>query len=175
MTTWTERHGTIWVETTRQGVLSPVGHDLRLEVTRFHVQRDDSEATVRATIESASLRLRAAIAKGEERPGAIGRGDQARIERRVATEVLQAGRHPEIVFESDQLTATPTGYLLPGTLSLLGRDRPLTLELQRSSDRLRGCVDLQMSAFGVPPVSALFGALKVNDRVQVILDLQESP
>jgi hypothetical protein len=58
-----------------------------------------------------------------------------------------------------------------GELSLGGRKAPVTFDLVSKDDgRITGICTVTHSAFGMKPYSALFGALKVADEVQVEID-----
>jgi len=171
MSAWTERDGSIWIETRRQGVLSPLGHDLRLEVGRFAVEL--SPEAVRATVETTTVRVRAALDGDDERPGSIGRRDRARIERKITEDVLQTRRHPQAHFESRPAVTTAAGYRLEGTMSLLGVTRSVTVDVHREEGRLVARLDLRTSDYGVGQVTALLGALKVRDTVRVVVTLPE--
>ncbi len=173
MSVWTEREGTIWIETRREGLLSPVGHDLRLEVGRFTIEVDRERDTVRATVKTATVRLRAALDGDQERPGSIGGRDQRRIERKIADDVLKTQRHPQAVFEGSSVVTTATGYALEGSLTLRGVTRPIAVEALRSEGRLVARVALRKSDFGIRQVSALLGTLKVRDVVHVVVDVPE--
>ena len=55
-----------------------------------------------------------------------------------------------------------------GELELLGKTAPVSFTLQTGDDgRLTGSARLTQSDWGIKPYSALFGALKVADEVEV--------
>jgi polyisoprenoid-binding protein YceI len=58
-----------------------------------------------------------------------------------------------------------------GELTLSGTTQPIAFDLVVGDDgKLRASVVVTQSAWGIKPYSALFGALKVKDEVQVVLD-----
>ncbi|MDQ1515495.1 MAG: hypothetical protein QOE80_1325 [Actinomycetota bacterium] len=53
-----------------------------------------------------------------------------------------------------------------------GQTRPVTLDLTGSPDgRLKGSIAVVQSQFGIKPFSAMMGALKVKDEVEVSFDV----
>jgi polyisoprenoid-binding protein YceI len=173
MTIFTEADGDIWIETRREGVLAPVGHDLRLETRRFRVQITPDQQVVTATMQTASVAVRAALMGAHERPRALGRIERGRIERTVSKDVLGARQFPTIEFLSDSITATPTGYALTGQLTLRGVTRSVLSSVVREGARLKTRIPLSLSDFGVRPVTAFLGALRVRDEVCVVVDLPD--
>ena len=58
-----------------------------------------------------------------------------------------------------------------GELTLFGETRPIAFDLLVGDDgTLSGSVVVKQSEWGITPYSALFGALKVADEVEVELD-----
>lgn len=169
----TEQDGTIWIETRRKGLLSAVGHDLRLEVGRFEVTVSADRTAVSARAQAGSVGLRAALDGQHELPTSIGRRDKARIERKVTDEVLHARHHPAISFESTSVVATPNGYLVEGSLSIRGVARRVSAAAIRRDARLEARFAIRTSDFGIRPVTALMGALKVRDEVHIVVNLPD--
>jgi polyisoprenoid-binding protein YceI len=63
------------------------------------------------------------------------------------------------------------GLSVRGELSLNGRTAPVTFELAIDGEgRMTGSAIVTQSAHGMKPYSALFGALKVADDVQVEIE-----
>ena len=58
-----------------------------------------------------------------------------------------------------------------GTLELVGRSAPLELTLRARDGRLVGEVEFKPSRWGIKPYKALAGAIKLQDRVKVRVDL----
>jgi polyisoprenoid-binding protein YceI len=173
MIVFTERDGSLWIETKREGLLAPVGHDLRLEARRFRVEISADRQSVKATIESSSVAVKSALVRTMERPGALGRIERRRIEHKIAQEVLAAPRFPVIEFLCDTLSETATGYTLAGRLSVHGATNTITLHVDRSGARLRSRAVVRLSDFGIRPVTAFLGTLRVRDEVSVVVDLPD--
>ena len=51
-----------------------------------------------------------------------------------------------------------------------GKSKPLTFALAESLGTLTGSAEIKQSDWGIKPYSALFGALKVDDEVKVVVE-----
>ena len=96
-------------------------------------------------------------------------------------EVLETEKYPEIIFETSRVAATKTGdgeYRadISGTLNLHGvtKNHTITANLSVKGDILRatGSFALRQTDYGIKPVSAVAGALKVKDEVKFSFDIQ---
>jgi polyisoprenoid-binding protein YceI len=149
------------VYTFREGLLSAVGHDLCLRVSRFTVHVEDDAATsatsIWAEFDATSLR-----ATGDVSPA-----DARKIERNAADDVLDARRYPSIAFRSTEVTREGTGARIVGTLTLHGVARPLAIDAVLDDDRWNAEVRLDQRDFAIRPYVALFGALRVRADVLV--------
>ena len=88
-----------------------------------------------------------------------------------ACKALDAKKHPRITFIADDISETPMGYRLAGTLDIHGTSRRKTVELtveDRGTEwSMSTEVEVVQSDFGVRPYSLMMGALKVADAVTV--------
>lgn len=160
--------GTVQVKTGRQGLASNMGHDLTLEASNWKatltVDDDPSRSEVSATIEPRSLAVTAATggAKG------VSEKDKKDIVKNIAG-LLGNG---SITFTSTSVEVQDGTVKAAGDLSIAGQSRPVTLDLTETSDgRLTGSMTVVQSQFGIKPFSAMMGALKVKDEVEINLDV----
>jgi hypothetical protein len=164
MTTYDAKDARCRVFTFKEGLLSRVAHDLELEVQRFSVSIEGQQ--VRATFDPASLRVLHALHDGAPRPGALSARDRAKIEETIRDEVLAVRRHPEVRFEAEA-----RGEALVGTLTLLGRTRPLSAALSTEGASRIAEATLHQPDWGITPYSAMLGTLKVRPDVRVRVEL----
>jgi polyisoprenoid-binding protein YceI len=160
--------GTVQVKTGRQGMAAKVGHDLTLEASNWKatltVDDDASRNEVTATIEPRSLVVTAAT--GGAKP--VTEKDKKEIAKNIAG-LLGNG---SITFTSTSVEARETSVQAAGDLSIAGQSRPVTLDLTTSpAGRLTGTMTVVQSDFGIKPYSAMLGALKVKDEVEINLDV----
>lgn len=148
------------VFTDREGLLAAIGHDLCLRVSRFTVEIDERDAIV-AELDAASLRV----------VGELSPHDMRKIERDAAVTVLDAPRHPTIVFRSSEVRRDGERAQVTGALTLRGVTRPITFAAVADEATWRAEVRLDQRDFGIRPFVALFGALRVRAEVRVRLSL----
>lgn len=159
---------TIQVFTFKDGLLARLAHDLRLSLRRYEVRREG--AAITGTFWPGSLVVDGSVGKGGAVDAdAFSAGDRGKIGDNLA-EVLKVGQHPEV-----RLVGTIAGSTITGTLTLAGETRPIRVEVLRGGGRLRGEVTLTPSQWGIAPYRALAGAIKLQDRVVVRVDLPVDP
>jgi|SRR5882762_3147691 YceI-like protein len=163
-------HGTIAVRTSRTGAAAKAGHDLLLHVTAWSATVEVGEGSTPTSLvldaDARSLRVR----EGTGGLQALDDDDKENIEQTIDDEVLK--RHG-IVFRSTSVRSAGEGGRLSveGELTLIGNARPIAFELMVDRDgKLSGNAVVKQSDWGIKPYSALFGALKVADEVEVIFD-----
>lgn len=103
--------------------------------------------------------------------------DRAQIQMRMlGPEVLDAGRFPEIRFDSEAAElAESDRWLVHGQLSLHGQTRPLTISVKRDQGHYKGSVTLKQTDFGITPISIAGGAVKVKDDLKIEFDVVAQP
>jgi hypothetical protein len=158
---------TIQVFTYREGLLSNLGHDLRLTLQRFRVEARGSE--ILGTFESNSLSVDGAVVDGRVEAGKLSDADRQKIHDNMCREMLRTRDFPEVRL-SARTTSKSAPFRIEGSLTLCGATRRIALVLNEQSGRLRGSVELVPSQWGVKPYRALGGALKVMDKVLVVVD-----
>lgn len=168
MTTYTEETAECFVFTFKEGLLSPMAHDLRLAVTRFSIDVDDASGAVSASFDTSSLRVDTPMKDGRENPTALGDDDKATILRNVREDVLKCRKFPEVRFVSRRVERRADGgYDLEGDLTLHGTTRPLTVRTEPNAGRQRLELTLHQPDFGIKPYTAMLGTLKIKPDVTV--------
>ncbi len=161
------------------GLLSFLAHSPTFSVRDFRGELwldGDALASggIDITVRADSLRL-----EDNVRPA-----DRQEIEGRMRQEVLQSDVYPEIRFQSQEVSGARAGdnqyrLRIGGQLTLRGVTRTLRTEVTMAvfSDgvRLRGAFPLRLSDFGIRPVTAAAGAIKLQDQLQVTFDLAALP
>ncbi len=161
MRTFGPENATLTVRTKRTGAASKAGHDLLIEVTSWSAALDpDADPALTLTADARSLR----VLEGSGGMQALDADDRAGIEKTIDDEVLMG---TAIEFRS---TAVEGGRI-EGELELAGQRHPISFELAGDEGgRLTGSATVKQSDWGMKPYSALFGALKVADEVEVAFE-----
>jgi len=158
------------VDTRRAGAAAKAGHDLTLEVTEWNgtlrLGEEPSDTAVALHADGSSLRVR----EGRGGMQKLGEDDKQNIQQTIDDEILKS---TSIDFRSGAVKGVPgSGHLLVrGELEFAGRTNPIEFELtQRDNGHITGRATVKQSDWGIKPYSALFGALKVADEVEVTVD-----
>jgi polyisoprenoid-binding protein YceI len=168
---------TITLQVGRAGVFAFAGHDHevvapalqgRITLDRANISR----SSVSVTFEAAALRV---TGKGEPSE------DVPEVQRvMLSDQVLDVKRHPTITFQSRQVSfvkqsANQMTLGITGDLTLHGVTRrldvPVTVQLAADGLRANGRATVRQSQFGIRPVTAGAGTVRVKDEVDVVLSV----
>jgi len=153
------------VFTFKEGVLSALAHDLEIVVGTFAIDVADDLA-VDARFQAASLSVAHAIKDGRA-SDALGASDKKKIEKTIATEVLDDRRFPEIRFVAPAPERSGGGFIYRGQLTLHGKTRPLEVRARAEGGMHVAEVVLHQPDFGIKPYSAMLGTLKIKPDIRV--------
>ncbi|MCA9528232.1 MAG: YceI family protein [Myxococcales bacterium] len=151
----------------KEGLLSALGHDLRLGVREFRVDLDEDQ--VQATFRVDSIRVDGVMRDGRFDDGGLSPKQKREILDNINSKVLLTRRHPEIVFRGRR-----NGMKVTGDLAMVGRSNGVELTVTHVSGRYRGRVEIKPLRWGIAPFSAMLGALKIQDRVVVEFELPDA-
>jgi polyisoprenoid-binding protein YceI len=157
------------------GLLASMGHNPSFAIRQFAGEAKfatdaPDQSTVRVVAQTSSLELSDQVSDKDRRE----------IERTTRTDVLDASRFPEIVFEasSPSLSKGGEGFYwanITGKLTIRGVTQPQQVSAQVSVNdsqlRANGEFTVRQSSFGIKPVSVAGGTLKIKDDVKVTFDL----
>ena len=156
------------VQTGRAGAAAKAGHDLVIRVTSWtgalEVGEDPVQASIELTADATSLRVQ----RGTGGIKALGDDDKANIQQTIDDEVLE---RQDIAFRSTRVQSPVGGgeISVEGELTLVGRTHPIAFDLVVGDDgTLSATAVVTQTRWGMKPYSALFGALKVLDDVEVV-------
>ncbi len=158
------------IRTARRGGAAKAGHDLVIEVTSWSatIEAGSEPSQTQLSLSADSRSLRVLEGSGGMMP--LRDADKESIRQTIDQEVLRGTR---IEFRSTTVKPAGDGQRLEvsGDLELFGRPVPVAFTLHSDPDgRLTGAATVTQSDWGIKPYSALFGALKVADDVQVEVD-----
>lgn len=162
------------VLTYKEGLLSAVAHDLKLEVTRFSIDIDDALQSVVATFEAGSVRVACAVKDGIDATSTLSEKDKRDIQDNIAKDVLEVRKYQHIRFNSTKVDREGDGFRVKGRLEIKGKSRELSC-LVRSIGPDWVCeVTLHQPDFGIKPFSAMLGAMKIKPDVDVRVSVAKS-
>lgn len=155
------------VFTFKEGLLSPLAHDLQIHVRKFEIEVDDATHAIRATFAADSLRVVGAMRSGQLAPGELSTANKREIESNIKRYVLEVTRHPRIEFISSAVEDKRGTHVVKGHLTLHGVERPIKLTVRREEYAYAAEHTLHQPDFGITPFSAMLGTLKVSPMVKV--------
>jgi polyisoprenoid-binding protein YceI len=86
-------------------------------------------------------------------------------------EVLDSGRHQEIVFKSTGAEpAGPGRWTLRGNLTLRGQTRPVTAQVTLKDGRYTGEASVKLTEFGIKPPGK--AGVRAKDEVKIMFDVR---
>ncbi|HVF92056.1 MAG TPA: YceI family protein [Blastocatellia bacterium] len=157
------------------GMLSALAHNPTFAVRDFSGEAELAPNS----LEGASLRLRAR-AESLELTDQVSDKDRKEIERLMREQVLEAGRYPEIVFESAGTSAVRISdgwyrFNITGELSLHGVANRCSFDtnvwITESTLRAQGEFPLRQTDYNIKLVSAAGGTIKVKDELKFAFDI----
>ena len=149
----------------KAGVLSAFGHDHEIAAPIGGGSVDVEARKVELHVNAGALRVLDPKASDKDR-GEI----QTKM---LGSDVLDAENHKEIGFQSTRAEAAGTGaWKLSGNLTLHGETRPVSLAVREKDGHYSGTCRFNITNFGIKPVKAAGGTVRVKDEVQIDFDVQ---
>jgi polyisoprenoid-binding protein YceI len=149
------------VRTAREGAAAKLGHDLLIEVTSWdgtvETGDDGSVTSATLTVDPNSLQVR----EGTGGAKSLSDKDKGEIKSQIEKKILQG---KPISFQSTDVK----GSSIRGDLELNGTTRPVTFLISLDGAP-SASASVTQSDWGIKPYSAMMGALKVRDTVDVEL------
>ena len=149
----------------KAGVLSALGHN-------HEIAAPMAGGTVDTTARQVEFHARARALQVHD-PG-VSDKDRAQIQSTMlGPDVLDAERHPEIVFRSTGAEPAGAGaWKLHGNLTLHGQTRAVDVEVREVSGHYVGSSPLKLTEFGIQPVKVAGGTIRVKDEIRIEFNIQ---
>jgi polyisoprenoid-binding protein YceI len=155
------QRSTITVHVGKAGVFSVAGHDHWINAPISAGALNDSD---RPRVE-----FRVDASKMAVKPDPkVDDKTQAEIQRDMQERTIESATYPEISFRSSRVEKQPDGqWKVDGTLTLHGVTKPIAAVVKRSGDAYVGHATLRQSDFGIKPISAAGGTVKVKNELEI--------
>lgn len=155
-------NGEMLVKIFREGMAKKAGHDLIIEVKSW-----DADATIAENPEESSFSGSADVGSFNVRQGVGGvkplsDGDKADIKKNITQKILTT---PNITFKSTGVN--PSTNTITGDLTIMGKTQPIDVKLTESGGTVNAKMTVVQSKWGIKPFTAMMGALKVRDAVEI--------
>jgi polyisoprenoid-binding protein YceI len=150
-------NGSLKIMTGKEGAAAKMGHDLVLVVNSWEATVEGGDnASISLTADPGSIEVESG--SGGAKP--LGDKDKADIKKSISKKVLGSS---QITFESSEVTDSGA----KGDLSIAGKSDSVNVPLNVSDSKISGSLKISQSTFGIKQFSAMMGALKVKDGVEV--------
>jgi len=169
MATFNADNAQCLIFTFKEGLLSKVAHDLKLDVRTFEIRWENGE--IMADFDPRSIAVIHAMKNGRPNPSALSVGDKAKVLENMHRDVLKTNRFPTIRFSASSLSQAEEQVVVDGYLDLTGKKRPMRAIARRHGTHWDVEVSVHQPDFGIRPFKALMGAIKIKPAVKVVLRL----
>ena len=157
-------NASLHVETGRSGAAAKAGHDLIIDVTSWQATLEVGDSSsLSLSADPTSLRVR----EGKGGTQALKDDDKEDIHKTIDKDVL---KKQDVSFASSSVESAGGGLKVSGDLEIGGKSNPITFDVSENGGTVTGSASLKQSDWGIKPYSALFGSLKVNDEVKVVVE-----
>ena len=169
------KESTFTVRAFATGLLSSLGHSPTIGIPEI----EGEIALSPEAIEQSSMRMvvqASSLAVTDD----VSAKDREEINRRIHEEVLESDSFPEIEYRSSKVSASKTAdgqywAAITGELLMRGieRTQPISARLSINGDTLRatGNFEIRQSDYGIRPVTALAGAVRLKDELKFSFDI----
>jgi polyisoprenoid-binding protein YceI len=149
----------------KAGVFSALGHDHEIGAPVTSGTVDVQGKKVELKVDAAALKVQDAKVSDK---------DRAEIQSNMlGPEVLDTKTYNEIHFRSTNAeSAGPGAWKLTGELTVRGQTKPVSMEVHERDGHYAGSCHFNISDFGIKPIKAAGGTVRVKDEVQVQFDIQ---
>ena len=154
------------IHTYKEGLLAAMGHDLKIQVTRFSIDVADDRRSLTATFDPNSLSVVSALDGS-----ALSDKDKREIEANIHKKILHPDRHPKIGFTSTAVEPSGDGIRITGELHLHGTTRTLSVSSHREGNQQIVEVPINQPDFGIKPFRAPLGIIKIKPEIQIRISL----
>jgi polyisoprenoid-binding protein YceI len=161
---------TAHIYTFKAGLFARLAHDLRLHAQRFEIVLEHGK--LKAWFDADSLRVDGVMQDNVLQPSIPSDQDKQRIEATLHNDILQVANHARIEVTGEVRVLGSSQMHVVGRLRLHGQEQPLEFDAERNGEKLRARVALTPSRFGIEPYKALAGAIRLQDRVLVEIELE---
>lgn len=158
------QRSTLTVHVYKAGAFSVFGHEHTVRATIQEGSFDESRKTVEFVVDTRKLQV---VDTG------ISDKDRDNIQSTMlGPKVLDSPRFGEIRFRSTQVSESGGNrWTVNGDLTLHGQTRPVKVDVENQEGRYRGSARLRQSEFGIIPIAAAGGTIKVKDEVRVDFEI----
>ena len=155
------QRSTITIHVGKAGLFSMAGHE-------HWVEAPISSGAVHES-PPASVEFKVNAAKMQIKPDPkVDAKTQSEIQKDMQERVLESAKYPKIVFRSSRVEKQTDGqWRVEGVLTLHGAMKPIAVSVMRTGEAYTGRATLRQTDFGIKPITAAGGTVKVKNELEV--------
>ena len=154
-------NGSLKVKTGKEGAAAKMGHDLVLGVNSWEATVEGGDSpSISLTADPGSVE----VIEGSGGAKPLSDKDKGDIKKSISNKVLGSS---QITFQSSSVEDNGGQMVAKGDLSIAGNSSSVSVPLSVSGNTISGSITLSQKDFGIKQFSAMMGALKVTDQVEV--------
>lgn len=161
--------GALNVRTYKDGMGAKLAHDLVLVAHRWggtvEVGDDPAACSARITIDPTSFEIIEATSGVKP----LSDKDRRTIQDNITDDILETDKYPELAFASTAVSGTPPNLTVTGDVTIKDVTRPVDADVRVDGAQLTASLSVSHEAFGMKPYSAMLGAIRLRDDVDVAL------
>ena len=158
------QHSVLRVRVYKAGMFSAFGHEHAIRAPIQNGTFDEDNGTVDFVVDARALRVLDSDVSDK---------DRAEIQSTMlGSKVLDSSQFHEIRFHSTEVhRGGESKWTVQGELTLHGQSHPVKVDVERQDGRYRGSARLRQTEFGITPVTAAGGTVKVKDEIRVEFEM----
>lgn len=155
------QRSTITIHVGKAGLFSVAGHEHCVEAPiSSGVVHESEPQRVEFRVEAAKMQVKA--------DPKIDAKTRAEIQKDMQEKVLESSRFPEILFRSWRVEKqAESRWRVDGALTLHGITKQISASVTRSGEAYTGSATLRQTDFGIEPITAFGGAVKVKNDLEI--------
>jgi hypothetical protein len=172
MLTLNSQSASCHIYTYKEGLLSSLGHDLKLSINQFEIHITQKDPRVTASFSMNSIKVDCAIKDKVERDNLLNTKDCTEIQKNINNKVLPLTEKTKLaVFTSTDIQQLDEDYRIIGYLQLNNHRCAVDLRAKIDSDWIVVDYELYQPDYGIKPFSAMLGAIKIKPEIRIVLTL----
>ena len=160
---------TITIHVGKSGLFSGAGHDhwVSAPITSGEIGETGARY-VHFSVDAHKLKVK---------PDAkVNANDEEQIQETMQQKVLESEKYPLIQFRSSSVAQTESGsWIVTGELTLHGVSKSIVVTVNQAGDAYSGSARIKQTDFGIKPVRAAGGAVRVKNELDVQFDIYAHP
>ena len=148
----------------KAGAFSAFGHEHEVSAPIASGTVDPDARRVEFTVRTASMKVLDPKTSDKDR--------EETQKNMTGPEVLEVEKYPEIRFRSVTAERSGDSWTVKGELTIHGQTQPVSVSVKEQNGHYTGSAKIKQTDFGIKPIKAAGGTVKVKDELRIDFDIQ---